>query len=224
MSHFWLAKALSKWSPLFCLSSICHSCPWSTRNFRNLSIYVLLTGKSSVFINAHQKMWWPSQNKTNQLNCHIMMTLGTRFTQASGSKLQRVTNKMFYFPLNQCTQWKLDSTSICQLYRKDANFRLGASLSARHSFRVVKFQKSHLPAREVIDWSENICKYSSRKQTTVLPEDQLYFHQMCVYLRYTIACADVECIVKQSRKLTHPLLYNDSPSLWQEHLFSSKIF
>lgn len=80
--------------------------------------------------------------------------------------------------------------------------------------------KSHLPAREVIDWSENICKYSSRTQTTVLPEDQLYFHQMCIYLRDTIACADVECIVKwslQSRKLIHPLLYNDSPSLWQEH-------
>lgn len=59
-----------------------------------------------------------------------MMTLGTRYTQASGSKLQRVTNKMFYSPLNQCTWWKLDSTSICQLYRKDANFRLGGSLSA----------------------------------------------------------------------------------------------
>lgn len=86
-------------------------------------------------------MWWPSQNKMNQLNCHIMMTLGTRYAQASGSKLQRVTNKMFYFPLNQCTWWKSDSTSICQLYRKDANFRLGASLPAQHSFRVVKFQK-----------------------------------------------------------------------------------
>lgn len=171
-------------------------------------------------------MWWPSQNKMNQLNCHIMMTLGTRYAQASGSKLQRVTNKMFYFPLNQCTWWKLDSTSICQLYRKDANFRLGASLPARQILpggeipEELNESKSHLPAREVIDWSENICKYSSRTQTTVLPEDQLYFHQMCIYLRYTIACADVECIVKwslQSRKLIHPLLYNDSPSLWQEH-------
>lgn len=169
----------------------------------------------------------------NQLNCHITMTLGTRYTQASGSKLQRVTNKMFYFPLHQCTWWKLDSTSICQLYRKDANFRLGASLSAGGGPpggeipEALKESKSHLPAREVIDWSENTCKNSSREQTRVLPEDQLYFHQMYIYLRHTIACADVECIVKwslQSRKLTHPLLYKDSPSLWQEHPFSSKIF
>lgn len=116
--------------------------PLEHQKFQKLIHLCVIDWKEqSVFIKAHQKMWWPSQNKMNQLNCHIMMTLGTRYAQASGSKLQRVTNKMFYFPLNQCTWWKSDSTSICQLYRKDANFRLGASLPAQHSFRVVKFQK-----------------------------------------------------------------------------------